>query len=43
LRGTNEGQEAGGALIKAAKADTILFCQMGLYRFDARFRKSLFE
>jgi hexosaminidase len=26
--GTNEGQEAGGALIKAAKADTILFCQM---------------
>jgi hexosaminidase len=24
LRGTNEGQEAGGALIKAAKADTIL-------------------
>jgi hypothetical protein len=41
LRGTNEGQE-GGALIKA-KADTIPFVQWVLYRFDARFRKSLFE
>jgi hexosaminidase len=42
LRGTNEGQEAGGALIKAAKSgyNTILSV---LYRFDARFRKSLFE
>jgi hypothetical protein len=37
----NEGQEAGGALIKAASGYNTILSNV-LYRF-ARFRKSLFE